>query len=71
MTVRIDGMEEAVRAEVTVYDEERMALERREIAPGDTSLSWTETLPEGRYYIRVRRLSGEQATPYTITYFLE
>lgn len=71
VTVRLYGMEEAVRAEVNVYDEEKMALERREIAPGDTSFSWTETLPEGRYYIRVRRLSGEPATPYTITYFLE
>lgn len=70
VTVFVTEMGEAVEAEVSIYGENKQAVERLTIAPDETEMIWTETLSGGEYYVRVRRLSGEETTPYAIGYLM-
>lgn len=66
----VTGKEGRVEAEVNLYGENLQALGRRTLDPEQKEMTWTQTLPEGEYYVRVRRLSGEETTPYEIRYLL-
>lgn len=67
VTVYITEMEGRVRAEITVYEEGLHALAKHTIASEETEFTWTENLPAGEYYVRVRSLDGlDQETPYAI-----
>lgn len=71
VTVYVTGMEGRVRAEITVYEAGLSALAKHVIASEESEFTWTESLPAGDYYVRVRPLDGvNKETPYAIGYIM-
>ena len=70
VTLFVEGMSEQVQAQISLYDDDLSAIGQQTIVADKEERSWTRRLAEGDYYVRVRRLSGAETTPYMIGYSL-
>lgn len=70
VSLYVAEMEGPIEAEVTLYDRQLRGISQHVLQPGETELSWEETLSQGEYFVRIKNLSGEGASPYVIGYLL-